>query len=126
MSLYVCKCAYSTKIKCNYNKHIKICKQYEQPTNDIFSQRLAELQAKYEEQIAEMERKCEEKLAKMKEKCRQEIQRIKSTHLRPRDEYLPDYVHVELIKECKKRKLQYTDDMTVDELRNLIHESRAH
>jgi hypothetical protein len=60
----------------------------------------------------------------MKEKCKQEIQRIKSTHLRPRDEYLPDYVHVELIKECKKKNLTYTDDMTVDELRKLIHTSR--
>jgi hypothetical protein len=124
MALHICNCSYSTAIKCNFNKHIKICKHYEKTENEMYNEKLAKMQQLYDEKVAMIQKKCDEKLTKMKEKCKQEIYRIKSTHLRPRDEYHSDYIYVELIKECKKKNLEYTDDMSVDELRKIIHMSR--
>ena len=112
MSLHVCKCGYSTKIKCNYIKHTKICKQYEQPTNDIFSQRLTELQAKYDEQIAEMEQKHGEEIKRLKGIIH-DLQKKK----KPDDD--DETYRIRLMKMCKRKGIAYNEEDSLDTLRKL-------
>jgi hypothetical protein len=145
MPFYVCNCLYSSSDKSNYNKHILKCTEYIKSIPEI-KLKIDEIQQKYENQLQKMKENYEQKLIKNKQEYDEKLEQkqakydeklqkktdqmnnrisiIKCTHLRSRDEYDSNYIHQELIKECKKRNLEYTDDMSVDELRKIIQKSR--
>jgi hypothetical protein len=88
-------------------------------------QKVARIQELCDQRCKEIQDKCVQKLEKMMEKCEQRVNKLKSTHLRERDTYHDDYTHAELIKECKKKGLECGEEMSIDQLRKLIHQSRS-
>jgi len=122
MALHVCNCGYSTKIKCNYQKHIAICKKYGEPDID---NKYIELQQKYEEEIASIKAKYEQKLQERTDAMKQRIASIKARYKYKRIIKDEVYLRAELIKECKKYGLKYRDDDSIEKLRKITNKNIA-
>jgi hypothetical protein len=134
---HICeKCLYTTKVKSNYNKHIKICNtpSLEEKLKElmsIYEQKLQEMERKSEEKLRkseqklqEMERKWEEKMEKMKTMYEDKIERLKYKNSQLRKKPLrDDEIREKLMDMLDAKHIHYDEDDSIETLRKKYQKS---
>jgi len=134
MELHMCKCSYSTTNKSNYNKHIKICKQFIEPITDAMYE---ENQSKYDMQLSTIKEKFQQQLEEQvaiirkeyKDKLEQDIDRITNEYEKRKKKYKYKRENLQVDEEtqvkqlraiCKTRGIEYDKTESADTLRKMI------
>jgi hypothetical protein len=134
---FICsKCLYNTKIKSNFNKHVKICNAPTQEEkikeiDSIYEEKLQKIEQKFEEKLRkseenlrEMERKYKEQMEKMKTMYEDKIESLKYKNAQLRKKPLHnDEIREKLMDMLDKKHIDYDEDDSIETLRKKYQKS---